>query len=411
MGDRSDAEPPQEPPRGWLGLSFSNDPAGLLIFKLACISILVLILIVNFPFFGPAFDDYKVLRSFELLLSVAGLGLIVSFLAGTHNIAGLIFGFLVVAALIVPTRDLIRFALIATGSERSVESYYGSSSVATNISGRVSDIAKSVTLVVEDALLQEGIRIPVSVREDLITRIQTEIQNDRILSLIERVKARGVFELLSAIEAGNRDDFVYRNSENDRLTADLAFLRYEDLVSVVYDDISTAVVTPLGRLVVQREARIFESDDEGIVSIPDRLFSPFSRVPPCESLPVDLEPDRMSMESLVSGVTIDHSDLPKYVLLTILPGEIGRYGFSLAGVDGGQSTQVDPMLAVYKIGQSGSFAESLRSCELVGENDDGSDGLNSRLEMNLRPGDYLVRLTLFDLEVSGQVNFRVLPES
>jgi hypothetical protein len=409
----SDTDPPPAPepvPKKNLpfGAIFAPHSAGMSIFSISCITLLVLVIVINLPGIGAGFADYKVLRSFELILTVAGLGIIISFLGRESSAVAVIFGFLVIAALIVPTRDIVRFALLATGSEKRLNDYYETSSVGANLSGRVPDVAAAIIREVDKELALTNLGFSPAQQERLRKVAQDIIRDDRVLTLVEKVKARGVFELLKSVDANEAQQFLYRFSDNDRLQDDIAFLRYEDLVSLAYDDVSTIRSTTLGRLVVQREQQLWTEDQEtGVVGFGGR-FSEGSSFPQCDSVPFGSfdQWERLSFDDTQQiERAIGSTEIPQFLRLKVLPGEIGA--FEISFVQSSQDNSLDPMMSLFSLAASTNAEEASRNCTEISSNDDiAPPALGAQIGSNLEQGEYLIWLGTFAGPGEGTLKIR-----
>ena len=305
------------------GIKISH--AGMIVFVFASVA-LVLLVIYSVIF---DLDEASMLRGAESILTIAGLGIIISFLLSAKNVVIVTITLLVVAALVIPSRDIVRFVLVSTGSDRSLEDFYGRSGVSSNITSRVDDIALEIVDELEKALHQDDLA-PFSLeqRQRLAQSIGDVIQRDRTFTLYERVNARGVLELLSAIMDGQASDFIYRYRDVDRLEDDLRYLRYEGLVSIAYDDLDSINITPLGRAVVE----VSRATDEIVAELP-LLFEGRQFSPDCT---------RISQVALSSATVRDIDDLvaepiafdvvseaaPEFVLIHALGGFVGDYEFN-----------------------------------------------------------------------------------
>lgn len=381
----------------WSGVGWRRQPVGLLVFLFASLVVLFVLFLVNLPSLWVYENldkyDYKIFRSMEVILSVAGLGLMASFLSGTTNVVALIFGFFVVAALIIPSKDIIRFALIATGSDRSVNSYYGSATSGSSISSRTDDVSTNAALAIEQIFEQRLNMGPAFIGPEARGLIKSEIRavltRDRIETLIERVKARGAYELFEAINDEQSEEFLYRHSGNERIEHDLEFLRYEDLISMTYDNAETARVTDLGRDV------IYYAEQGGAEREPttNQLIVPsFNDWDiECSSISFPLVADILS---ITPQTPVRKDDVPAgtQFILVVGPGVSGKYSMTFNARAG---TSLDPTMSLYKIDSENISEATPDSCQKIASNDDGDDvvsAFDSRLDVELEEGHYLVRL-------------------
>lgn len=123
---------------------------GLLVFVLSAIAIVCVVLI----FVPLPIPNFEILRSIELLLTLAGTSVILAFMASHKNPVTTIFDLLIIGALIVPSNDLVRFAIIASGSDRKYADLFTSSNVGKSQINRNLQVASQIieTLARMDAL-------------------------------------------------------------------------------------------------------------------------------------------------------------------------------------------------------------------------------------------------------------------
>ncbi len=114
------------------------DKAGIFVFAVSGVGIVFLV-ILSLPFDSIA--NYRVIRSAEVLLTLAGISLIVTMAGKNTNLAMKIFAFLLIGALIVPSSDLIRFALIASGSDTKYRDLFVEPNVGKSQIDRTRDVA------------------------------------------------------------------------------------------------------------------------------------------------------------------------------------------------------------------------------------------------------------------------------
>lgn len=364
---------------------------GLIVFLSAAVGAIIIVIFLAFLGDGSA-TDYRVFRGLEIVLSVAALGLIATLMGRTANVFALVVGFLVISALVIPTRDLVRITLIASGSDKSLDHYYGSAGVASNLTGRVADTSRNVIDVIDDALHFSNVSLPREEMARLQNEIESVLQQDRIVTLLERIKARGILELLEAIESDNTEAFLYRHSQNDRLQRDLQFLRYEGLISVAYDQVSTATVTQTGRDVLQYSRGLDEQAERITTDTIDRFLTPY---PSCTDLTIGLVNDLPVIDLGVDGFSVALVDepFPVFYKLRILPGLIGSYSFDLRS----NTQQFDPLLSVLSYDGDAARMGQFVDCTTLYRDDDSGDNLNSSITEELETGYYIIGLgTLSD---------------
>ena len=231
---------------------------GMNVFIIASLSVILYTFLTLF--IESRFD-----KSVDTLLTVAALGLIVVIASRAANPYVFIFSAFIVGALIIPSKDIFRFYLIASGSGKKIEDFYDSNSTGPNIQGRLSQAAEWIVTEVEDSIMSEP--IDRSKRSKLIKDIEEKLLRERDVTISERVRSQGAVELLKAISNQLSDgfgDFLYKHGAHEKFIEDLRFLRSEDLISFAYDDLDSIELSSLGRKVLE----IFKGEIEGISSNP-----------------------------------------------------------------------------------------------------------------------------------------------
>ena len=108
---------------GWSQIVGSADRLGMAVFLAVSLGVILFTFMINLPSIWRETSDFRLLRSGEFLLTVAALGVIVAFMSRSANPLFLTFAILLIGALIVPSKDIVRFALIASGSKRNIEDH------------------------------------------------------------------------------------------------------------------------------------------------------------------------------------------------------------------------------------------------------------------------------------------------
>jgi hypothetical protein len=126
---------------------------GLSVFLLSGMSIVYVIVL-----FVPEVDipNFEVLRSVELLLRLGATAVVVAIIASFRNTFVVIFGIFLIAALIVPRGDLIRFALLASGSPNRFRDFFVETTPMKNPDARDREIASNIM----DNLINNARAIP-----------------------------------------------------------------------------------------------------------------------------------------------------------------------------------------------------------------------------------------------------------
>lgn len=347
-------------------------------------------------------------KDIENLLTLAAISLIVTLIGNARSLATLSFGLFLIGALVVPSKDLVRYALIAFGSEENYESFFSGSSPSADWAGRSTDVAGNI-------LLEMKRRGVVVADQDKFIRdlIVKELQKERIISLSELVAFRGALLTLRTLN-DDPNGLSFRYGTSDSFVDDLNFLRSEGLIEYGYDDLRSARVTNLGRavLLISRDSGIEDVAREIItsrtsssssrlsgISLSD-LLSDIERNNTQESAacPPDINaiPDRYSELIRPSGVLVRLSYDQTYIRMVI--GVELSLSVTLDRMDAENS--VDPVLTIYSVSENSE-------CSLLIQDDDSGGNLNSKIDFNFDSGVYIIEVA--SIGSSGDAILKVSP--
>ncbi len=230
--------------------------------------------------FGPA-EQYFQFETISILLRIAAVALVLAALSGERNALVLVIGLLLVGALIVPTKDMMRFYLAATNSDRKINDFFSDAGSAPELRGRDRQLAATIidSLDQAGALASEGY-----LRPDLYWIVEEDIAQERVITLLERTRAHNALEILRHIQANRVIQIGYRFAEEDQFASTLRFLRNASLISYFADDLDTLRVTDLG-LRVLHQARSDGFSASGELPGDSTLFEncwPEGNAPPVE---------------------------------------------------------------------------------------------------------------------------------
>ncbi len=198
--------------------------------------------------FGPA-EKYFQFETISILLRIAAVALVLAALSGERNALVLVIGLLLVGALIVPTKDMMRFYLAATNSDRKINDFFSDAGSAPELRGRDPQLAASII----DSLDQAGaLDLARYSKPDLYWIVEEDIAQERITTLLERTRAHNALEILRHIQANRVIQIGYRFAEEDQFASTLRFLRNASLISYYADDLDTLRVTDLGLRVLHQ---------------------------------------------------------------------------------------------------------------------------------------------------------------
>lgn len=370
--------PPESPP-GRLKQLFAKDleHVGLIVFAITAIATILFIAGFNFFSSDAEMGSYRHLRSAELMLTLAATSLVVAMIGRAQNPFVLTFGILLIGALIVPSGDLVKFALIASGSDKTYGSFSQSAGSGTDLAGRSTDVANKILteLDLNDFLLP----LVVERRKVAIIIVEDEVRKEREITLLEQVRARGALDALKAMD-NDVEGWVYKYGSEEKFVEDLRYLRSEDLLSFAYDDLDTIDVTLLGETVLARA----DPESAGGLDSGASLSADSTAFPRASSeqfgCPSDFErfPDVSNELKSAEGRLMNLERGFQYMRFEVDNG--GNYRIDVKVIS---EWTVDPILEVF-------YLADADNCIFLGDDDDGGDDLNSRMLIQLEPGKYLI---------------------
>ena len=400
--DNDNPKPEEVVRRSFPGLLASASAVGMTVFLVTSFGALLFLFLANISEFSGTSNDYRLFRSLEIVLTLSALGIVVLFLSRQPSPLVATFSIFVVGALIIPSKDIVRLALIVTGSEKNIEDFFGTGIVGPDLQGRADDAAAKI---VSEVLNFNGYRdetrpnIAEAERRRLVKNISNRIYEERVLTILERVKSRGSFELLVASES-DFQDFMYKHSSHEKFVEDVRFLRSEDLISFAYGDLQSIQVTPTGRDVLRwastgelSPSRTSQSDVLGS-DLRDRVSSLFGRPgqfaeDECTDFLArssQLAEIRLNAEDDESSVNAEDDEGSRSVQLDVdyawhkvsLDNK-GEFEISLSVAE---TSPIDPYLVL--------MARENNECTLISFDDDGGTALNSRMKVELEAGAYVL---------------------
>ncbi|MEO0358954.1 MAG: hypothetical protein AAF386_11815, partial [Pseudomonadota bacterium] len=197
--------------------------------------------------------SYFQFETVSIFLRIGAVGLVLAALSGEKNGLVVVIGLLLVGALIVPTKDMMRMYLAATNSNRNIQEFYGDNGGGPELRGRDPQLAATIVDVLHQAgALGDEDSV---MRADLYWLVEEEIVQERVTTLLERTRARGALEVLEKIQSNQILEISHRYGEDERHVSTLRFLRNASLITYTYDDLTDLDVTELG-LRVLHQARI-----------------------------------------------------------------------------------------------------------------------------------------------------------
>jgi hypothetical protein len=236
--------------------------ASMLVFVLSSLAI-IFVLVVYTPTTVP---NLEVLRATQLLLTLAATAVILALLTKDMNAFTVVFGFLVIAALIIPTRDIIRFALIASGSEQRYSDFFPDSKDTKGQLDRTAETAAAVYVSLQDlrgTVLTDSLGGDLPARQQVVASINSVLQRARYAESFGRIAQQGAADTLKAIARDKIDEWVYRFGANDDFQGNLSYLKFEGAISFDYGDLDLIEITPYGCTLLWSFAPPRPEDPEG----------------------------------------------------------------------------------------------------------------------------------------------------
>jgi hypothetical protein len=374
----SDGQPESKPDR--LKQLFSKDLeyVGLSIFAITAIATVIFIAASHFLPLDSGKDPYHHLRSVELLLTLAATGLVVAIVGRAQNPFVLAFGILLIGALIVPSNDIVRFALIASGSDQNYGSFLQSARSGADLEGRSTDVASKILTELGHAGFMETLE-PAR-RKQAIRIVEDEVRKERVITLLEQVRARGALDTLRAM-TDNIKGWVYKYGKEEKFIEDLRYLRSEDLVSFAYDDLDTIAITSLGQTVLERTTTV-----SIVAAAPGAQRSAEPTATSVDHVGQDVCPsdfDRwpdLSKELFSPGGRWMKLEREFNYMQFVAP-KTANYRIDVDVIE--TDSAVDPLLQLFDLTDDGG-------CKLLAEDDDGGIGVNSRIFLKLEKGAHLI---------------------
>lgn len=373
--------------------SMGLECVGLLVFAVTAIGTILFIAGFNFFAGDPDISFYRHLRSVELMLTLAATGLVVAIIGRVEkpNPFVLTFGILLIGALIVPSNDIVRFALIATGSDKSYASFFQSGRSGSDLAGRSTDVANKILTELNQAgftgtLAPERRKVAVDI-------IESEVKKEREITLLDQVRSRGAMETLQATTS-DLERWIYKYSAKEKFIDDLRYLRSENLISFPYDDVDSIAITQLGRTVLERK-RIEDASlsTSGSLACPPGAVNAPDVTTALLSSEGQLTPLRQDFDYVRFLVNDPADYLIKVIAQRSEATEQEEQDTGTPDLEADTEQQdleeylgfapLDPFLQVIRQMDDGT-------CVFLFEDDDSADNLNASLLLNLVEGTYLI---------------------
>ena len=258
--DPPDEQPPDQD-RIWSAanaaiLQVDIPKTGLLIFLIAGLFAIVFLFISSLVHMISGLgSDWFFLRSVELFLKISAVGIIVTFIATAKSNALVVFGLFVITALIIPTKDVVRLALLAFNRPQGLAELYPGDSIGNEFQGRDSDLASKIVTDVALKRYENGgnwfMNINHKQRKEVVDVIVSAIRVERVATFAERTRIRGATGPLAALRDEEYEGYFFRFGREDWFTDQMTFLRGLSLVAFEQGRFEAASMTDFGRDVLE----------------------------------------------------------------------------------------------------------------------------------------------------------------
>ncbi|NVO29291.1 hypothetical protein HJ526_17865 [Donghicola sp. C2-DW-16] len=260
--------------------------AGILIFLVAGLLSLVFFTITGIT--DTPLPDWARIKSMEVFSMVASVGVVVAIVAKADHAFVKVFGILLIGALIVPTKDMVALAQLASGQKARMEMEEHRYNDGAEFEARISDLSNKIVTKLQESSSKPGDdnaarilnNIDPVVRAQAVLAVADAISTDRKVTHLERARLGGYLPLLMSFGTpdGFREYYFRHNSDPDFLE-DLMTLRRHELVSFSYSDFSSADVTYLGKqLICEYTKNQYPNRDKYKFGYEERDVCPFPEV-------------------------------------------------------------------------------------------------------------------------------------
>ena len=351
--------------------------------SLQIISILAFLICTLATLFFWIFSETSSINNFQLPLFIIGATLLFMIMTLNSNMISTVLVTLIIGAFIVPTEDLIRFALIATGSDRPMEDLYHRGESSSKSSNMIDRQDTRLRL----AAYFDGLDIHPSDRRLLLDGVLCFMENEEIRNAAQRANIMNVAGLMQKInESDSPAEISNDYSDESTFRQDMEFLRSEGLIDYQYNDYSSVSLTYLGRYVNNYlngdgAGDYLPNISVGGVTCSESLRSA-AGVNFRPSLPPLPSPEAIVDLTMSNQPVTEHISSNQYAYFRIEASERSRATIQVSGID-----QFDPVAFLLDEGKLNSNEEGV----LVAFNDDApGDGQDSFIQQTLNQGTYIV---------------------
>jgi hypothetical protein len=176
------------------------------------------------------------------------------------------FGLVVIAGLVMPNEDLMRLSSMFFGGEKKIEDYLPRQPILA-LDDDLGDLI--VTSVSSSPGFQRIVEnLDTDDEQSIKAAIRSSVRTVMYDTAIANARRTGTLDILDRICHGTQEDILFANSTNRVLADHLSYLVGEGLIRIVYDDLTSMMVTEYGDEVMYKHAGIhcdgYEEDLQGI---------------------------------------------------------------------------------------------------------------------------------------------------
>lgn len=292
----------------------------------------------------------------------------------TSNTLVLIMALLIIGTIVTNEEFLLKIGILIRGDKTGLQEILADYRSGT--SGAKVELGEVVALAVRKEL---GARA----RPDTVQRIEGIVSSAQYERIAQRVARQGALNALQALATGESrwETFVDAFETLEAFTGDIAFLRREDLADCESGDTRSCRISDLG-------ARVLD------ISLATLLTNPlFELQPSREEVPANLR----ALPLLVLDGAILNGSLENGAGSVWFRFEVSEP--TTATIEALSRSAFDPVIWVYDINRLEAGA--------IASDDDGGEQLDSKLNIRLGPGEYVLQVKNWD-ETPGDFSVRVV---
>lgn len=176
------------------------------------------------------------------------------------------FGLVVIAGLVMPNEDLMRLSSMFFGGEKKIEDYLPRQPILA-LDDDLGNLI--VTSVSSSAGFQRAMeQLDAEDEQSIMASIRSSVRTVMYDTAIANARRTGTLDILERICHGTEEDILFANSTNRILADHLTYLVGEGLIRIIYDDLTSMMVTEYGDEVMYKYAGThcdgYEEDLQGV---------------------------------------------------------------------------------------------------------------------------------------------------